>query len=1194
MSKLTELENFLLNENSNERKIYEDNILSGKSRRPEEEFITRHLGRDFWKELGYDDSELGFQEKAGDRGFVEIALTVDGKKIAVECKKPFDKMKDQIMVRHLKGEDPDEIKDQIKPYLANFDYVIFTNGFFWYFYSKTSCYMWETIKDNKKEIKPYFHFLKAEQIFKNDANYIENFLSRQNITQELYAIEQKSPRHVITDVFFEDLRTWIDVIDESLKNSPVDTKARTTSLINKMIFVRTMEGFGVIPNGFLASIWNEKKGIVKSTVKFIDRIDDELTDTFNTELFTSLYLETEDGQPVIKNGAMQHNTLRQKNYAYSNIPEQFFSAILKQRDDVNARDTGFTRISINDKHFSVKSLYWWKFEAIPADILGKAYETYLARKRKKLGIYYTPHQMTEYLTRKTVSFIFDGKISQLKSELEKKDWNTERIEEIANNIAEIKICDPSCGSGSFLIQAMRIVWKKYQELAKLITEYSEKFRSTREVLDKHFSKNVGVLTYLEVLFRIKSGRERLGTIVLRHIHGNDKDINAIDTAKLNIWLECLRLEPNAFRLENLEGKRHVLPNLELNLTIGDSLMGLDNEDIEKELSGQKGAIKSIFDMRRIYSEKFESTSIAQDAVRIRNSLGDFLDLELSNRLDGEEMKELETKFGKTSIELIKILQPTHWALQHVSAFFNANGDLKNESGFDVIIGNPPWEILEPNIDEFYGPFYNSDDMAKFSLLKKDEKNEAIKKLSKDQLVDAKWKYYNNEIELQLEYYRKTKTYQYQTAKTHAPQNKIRPNFYKLFIEKYHSLLKNGGVAGLVLPSNIYTDQGTKGLRQLLFDDCEIHTLYGFDNKNGIFEEIHRQLKFVNLIFKKGGKTSTFDSAFCIRDVNEIRTLDDHAMRYDIDLVKKASPDSLTISEYKNQKEVDIVKKLLKFPLLSEGKPLLDDTVELSNWKIRFQREFNNTDDAPLFNTKGVGYTVCEGKTIHQFSNTYAKPRYWAETTKGKKFLENTQIRRINKKYKTAINQSSTKLDCESFRLVWRDITSTTNTRTIISTIMPPEVFLVETLPYLRPNYFNGKEFQEAVPLSVTAFMCGLFNSFVIDFIIRQRISLHATMSHILELPIPRYSEKDPYFSEIVQNVGSLICTSPEFDSLKKELQIKKGVTDLQERERLMAQISAYTAKIYDLTKEELEYILSTFSEKNQPLKQRVLEEFNKL
>ena len=77
MSKLTELENFLLNENSMERKNYEDNLLSGKSGRPEEEFVARHLGRDFWKELGYDDSEIGTQEKAGDRGFVEILLTVD-------------------------------------------------------------------------------------------------------------------------------------------------------------------------------------------------------------------------------------------------------------------------------------------------------------------------------------------------------------------------------------------------------------------------------------------------------------------------------------------------------------------------------------------------------------------------------------------------------------------------------------------------------------------------------------------------------------------------------------------------------------------------------------------------------------------------------------------------------------------------------------------------------------------------------------------------------------------------------------------------------------------------------------------------------------------------------------------------------------------------------------------------------------
>ena len=105
----------------------------------------------------------------------------------------------------------------------------------------------------------------------------------------LYAFEQKAARQELTleNAFFEDLQTWISVIDESLKDAPADTKARTTSLINKLIFVRTMEGVGTIPNGFLASIWNEKKGIVKSTVKLIDQIDEELSDTYNTELFNS-------------------------------------------------------------------------------------------------------------------------------------------------------------------------------------------------------------------------------------------------------------------------------------------------------------------------------------------------------------------------------------------------------------------------------------------------------------------------------------------------------------------------------------------------------------------------------------------------------------------------------------------------------------------------------------------------------------------------------------------------------------------------------------------------------------------------------------------------------------------------------------------------------------------------------------------
>ena len=82
-------------------------------------------------------------------------------------------------------------------------------------------------------------------------------------------------------------------------------------------------------------------------------------------------------------------------------PEEFFTAILKPITALNFNEYGKTKIRFKEKGFYLRSLYWWRFESIPADILGKAYETYLARERKKLGIYYTPHQITEYLTNKT-------------------------------------------------------------------------------------------------------------------------------------------------------------------------------------------------------------------------------------------------------------------------------------------------------------------------------------------------------------------------------------------------------------------------------------------------------------------------------------------------------------------------------------------------------------------------------------------------------------------------------------------------------------------------------------------------------------------------------------------------------------------------------------------------------------------------
>ena len=424
--KLKSLKNFLTNPDSKESQNYISSLLSGKFARPEDAFIDEFLSSDFWKEMGYQGSERIPQGHAGVRGYVEHSLDIDGKKIAVECKQPYDVTKDgEAIPNELDGSDITELKNQIEPYLLSHDFIIYTNGFFWYFYSRESYSIWARNKDKKEnKLKPYFDYLTAEQIFdESSPKYITNILTRKNILESLSSLGDKSVRNAITDEFFIDLKNWVSFIDNALKDTPSDAKARTTSLINKLIFVRTMEGVGIIPNGFLATLWDNKKGIRNSTVDFIDHIDDELTEIYDTELFTSKYVVDEDGDPILHDGLPEFSKERQKNYAYKNIAEDFFSAILRPTSSLNLNDVGKSRIILKGKEYFIRSLYWWRFESIPEDILGKAYETYLARERKKLGIYYTPHHITEYLTSKTVSTIFDEKYVELQSELEKEKWN---------------------------------------------------------------------------------------------------------------------------------------------------------------------------------------------------------------------------------------------------------------------------------------------------------------------------------------------------------------------------------------------------------------------------------------------------------------------------------------------------------------------------------------------------------------------------------------------------------------------------------------------------------------------------------------------------------------------------------------------------------------------------------------------------
>jgi hypothetical protein len=196
--------------------------------------------------------------------------------------------------------------------------------------------------------------------------------------------------------------------------------------------------------------------------------------------------------------------------------------------------------------------------------------------------------------------------------------------------------------------------------------------------------------------------------------------------------------------------------------------------------------------------------------------------------------------------------------------------------------------------------------------------------------------------------------------------------------------------------------------------------------------------------------------------------------------------------------------------------------------------------------------------IHQFTHQFSEPRYWIDEKEGRKAL----LGRNADKKQT--------LDYQTCQLVLRRIARDTDERSLISTIIPKNNFASESFHCSANQKLSSSE---------SLFLLSCLNSFVLDSTLRNRISSNISMFYVYQLPVPRLTEKDKEFAPIVERAAKLICTTPEFDDLAKEVGLgsyKNGVTDVTERQSIRAELDALVAHLYGLTEEEFTYILTTF------------------
>ncbi|MBD2268933.1 Eco57I restriction-modification methylase domain-containing protein, partial [Anabaena sp. FACHB-1391] len=493
---------------------------------------------------------------------------------------------------------------------------------------------------------------------------------------------------------------------------------------------------------------------------------------------------------------------------------------------------------------------------------------------------------------------------------------------------------------------------------------------------------------------------------------------------------------------------------------------------------------------------------------------------------------------------MEALKPFHWGYHF--------DQIIARGGFDIILGNPPWEIFKPQAKEFFAEY--SDLVTKNKMDIKTFEKEQKQLLANPEIATA-WLRYQSQYPHVSLYFRSAEQYLNQISVVNGKKQGTDINLYKLFVEQCVNLLSENGECGLVIPSGIYTDLGTKQLREMLFSQTKITGLFCFENKKAIFEGVHKSFKFVVLTFENGNKTLSFPARFMHHDVGELNSFpDDDCIHISVDLIKRLSPDSISVMEFKSDLDIFIAEKMSCFPLLGEE---IQD-----KWNLKLTREFDRGNDKDLFKIeyKQGSIPLLAGKMFNQFELTNEKSPYWIDEKEARKSLLSDNF------------DDKKTLDYQKYRWVHRRIASNTNERTLITTIVYPNIFCDNnsTTINLKKSEISTQEM---------LFLCGICNSFVLDWMLRQKVTTTLNMFYIYQLPVPRLTEKDPFFQEIVERAAKLICTTAEYDELAKEVGLtshENGITDERERGKIRAELDGIIAHLYGLTETEFSHILSTF------------------
>ena len=479
------------------------------------------------------------------------------------------------------------------------------------------------------------------------------------------------------------------------------------------------------------------------------------------------------------------------------------------------------------------------------------------------------------------------------------------------------------------------------------------------------------------------------------------------------------------------------------------------------------------------------------------------------------------------------IRPFHWELEIPDAF-------AGRRGFDAIVGNPPWNAVRQEPVEFLQMRH-----PEHRQVGRRKDQHALRDALSDPELRRGYGAYCEAFARRIMFYRGCRLQGYFK------------DMYGVMLERALDLVAEGGVIAMAVPAQLLNTINNTSLRRELFG-MEIRSIHVFENIRGLFP-IDPRYRFALLVVRKGSGPDEFPAGFYLHDPRSLEDRGREAGKFTTlskRYLRSLFPDALHIPEVPEGRYWDILAAIH-----GAGTPLGDGR---NGWSMASRNaHYDMLGKADISGGPGL-IPIISGRNIQQFVHDFVLPGAGVDAA------DAGRIARRNDWGNVGVRNGM-------YRLLYRDVTGSTNIRTVIAAITPPGSVFDTSLRHLvlsRDGRFEFSGDEEARYNAELAYLAGVLNSMTFDFVARSLVNTH--LSGVMKsLPVPRPGRRDRRIAEMAAALS--VDGSARFGRFAGSMGLENARLEGTERVEVAAALDVEVAAAYGLGAERYGTVVGSFS-----------------